>query len=31
MAGRLQFPASRAGQLALAVTEAASNLHKHAD
>ncbi len=30
MAGRLQFPAARAGQLALAVTEAASNLHKHA-
>ena len=31
MADRLQFPAARAGQLALAVTEAASNLHKHAD
>ena len=30
MAARLQFPASRADQLALAVTEAASNLHKHA-
>jgi len=30
LAGRLQFPAARAGQLALAVTEAASNLHKHA-
>ncbi len=30
MAGRLQFPAARADQLALAVTEAASNLHKHA-
>jgi anti-sigma regulatory factor (Ser/Thr protein kinase) len=30
MADRLQFPAARAGQLALAVTEAASNLHKHA-
>ena len=30
MAGRLQFPASRADQLALAVTEAASNLYKHA-
>ena len=30
MAARLQFPAARAGQLALAVTEAASNLHKHA-
>ena len=28
--GRLQFPASRADQLALAVTEAASNLYKHA-
>jgi anti-sigma regulatory factor (Ser/Thr protein kinase) len=27
---RLRFPAARAGQLALAVTEAASNLHKHA-
>ncbi len=31
MAERLQFPAARAGQLALAVTEAASNLHKHAE
>lgn len=30
MAGRLGFPATRTGQLALAVTEAASNLHKHA-
>jgi len=30
MAGRLQFPAARVGQLALAVTEAASNLYKHA-
>ncbi len=30
MAGRLQFPAARADQVALAVTEAASNLHKHA-
>ena len=30
MADRLQFPADRVGQLALAVTEAASNLHKHA-
>ena len=30
MAGQLQFPASRADQLALAVTEAASNLYKHA-
>jgi anti-sigma regulatory factor (Ser/Thr protein kinase) len=30
MADRLQFPAARAGELALAVTEAASNLHKHA-
>jgi anti-sigma regulatory factor (Ser/Thr protein kinase) len=30
LADRLQFPAARAGQLALAVTEAASNLHKHA-
>ena len=30
MAGRLEFPASRADQLALAVTEAASNLYKHA-
>ena len=25
------FPAARIGQLALAVTEAASNLHKHAE
>jgi anti-sigma regulatory factor (Ser/Thr protein kinase) len=31
MASRLQFPAARADQLALAVTEAASNLYKHAD
>jgi len=31
MAERLQFPATRAGQLALAVTEAASNLHKHTE
>ena len=31
MAERLQFPAARIGQLALAVTEAASNLHKHAE
>jgi anti-sigma regulatory factor (Ser/Thr protein kinase) len=30
MAGRLGFPAPRTDQLALAVTEAASNLHKHA-
>jgi anti-sigma regulatory factor (Ser/Thr protein kinase) len=30
MARRLQFPAARADSLALAVTEAASNLHKHA-
>ncbi len=30
LADRLQFPAARADQLALAVTEAASNLHKHA-
>lgn len=30
LASRLQFPAARADQLALAVTEAASNLHKHA-
>ncbi|MGD0605371.1 MAG: ATP-binding SpoIIE family protein phosphatase [Streptosporangiaceae bacterium] len=30
LADRLQFPAARAGQLGLAVTEAASNLHKHA-
>jgi anti-sigma regulatory factor (Ser/Thr protein kinase) len=30
LASRLGFPSSRAGQLALAVTEAASNLHKHA-
>jgi len=30
MAGRLGFPAARADSLALAVTEAASNLHKHA-
>jgi len=31
MAERLQFSAPRVGQLALAVTEAASNLHKHAE
>ena len=31
MAERLRFPAARTGQLALAVTEAASNLHKHAE
>jgi anti-sigma regulatory factor (Ser/Thr protein kinase) len=30
LAGRLGFPSSRAEQVALAVTEAASNLHKHA-
>jgi anti-sigma regulatory factor (Ser/Thr protein kinase) len=30
LAARLRFPATRADQLALAVTEAASNLHKHA-
>jgi anti-sigma regulatory factor (Ser/Thr protein kinase) len=30
LAARLQFPEARTGQLALAVTEAASNLHKHA-
>jgi anti-sigma regulatory factor (Ser/Thr protein kinase) len=30
MAGKLGFSAARADQLALAVTEAASNLHKHA-
>jgi anti-sigma regulatory factor (Ser/Thr protein kinase) len=30
LASRLRFPAERTGQLALAVTEAASNLHKHA-
>jgi anti-sigma regulatory factor (Ser/Thr protein kinase) len=30
LASRLQFPAARADALALAVTEAASNLHKHA-
>ncbi len=30
LAGRLPFPPGRADQLALAVTEAASNLHKHA-
>ena len=30
LAARLQFPQARADQLALAVTEAASNLHKHA-
>jgi anti-sigma regulatory factor (Ser/Thr protein kinase) len=30
LASRLGFPSSRAEQLALAVTEAASNLHKHA-
>jgi anti-sigma regulatory factor (Ser/Thr protein kinase) len=31
LAERLEFPASRVGQLALAITEAASNLHKHAE
>ena len=31
LAERLGFPAARVGQLALAVTEAASNLHKHAE
>jgi anti-sigma regulatory factor (Ser/Thr protein kinase) len=31
LAERLQFPATRVGQLALAVTEAASNLYKHAE
>jgi anti-sigma regulatory factor (Ser/Thr protein kinase) len=30
LADRLRFPVARADQLALAVTEAASNLHKHA-
>jgi anti-sigma regulatory factor (Ser/Thr protein kinase) len=30
LAGRLQFPGARSDQLALAVTEAASNLDKHA-
>jgi anti-sigma regulatory factor (Ser/Thr protein kinase) len=30
LAARLQFPAPRTGEIALAVTEAASNLHKHA-
>jgi hypothetical protein len=30
LAGKLGFPAGRADQLSLAVTEAASNLHKHA-
>ena len=30
LANRLGFPAARADKLALAVTEAASNLHKHA-
>jgi anti-sigma regulatory factor (Ser/Thr protein kinase) len=30
MAARLEFPSARADKLALAVTEAASNLHKHA-
>ncbi|MBO0874963.1 MAG: ATP-binding protein [Pseudonocardia sp.] len=30
LAGRVGFPAARADKLALAVTEAASNLHKHA-
>ncbi len=30
LASRLDFPATRADQVALAVTEAASNLHKHA-
>jgi anti-sigma regulatory factor (Ser/Thr protein kinase) len=31
LAERLEFPAARIGQLSLAVTEAASNLHKHAE
>jgi anti-sigma regulatory factor (Ser/Thr protein kinase) len=31
LAERLGFPATRVGQLALAVTEAASNLHQHAE
>jgi anti-sigma regulatory factor (Ser/Thr protein kinase) len=31
LAERLGFPATRVGQLALAVTEAASNLYKHAE
>lgn len=30
LAARLQFPATRQDEIALAVTEAASNLHKHA-
>jgi anti-sigma regulatory factor (Ser/Thr protein kinase) len=30
LAGRLRFPEARGNELALAVTEAASNLHKHA-
>jgi anti-sigma regulatory factor (Ser/Thr protein kinase) len=30
LASRLEFPEARAGDLALAVTEAAANLHKHA-
>jgi anti-sigma regulatory factor (Ser/Thr protein kinase) len=30
LAGRLEFPEARADQLTLAVTEAATNLHKHA-
>jgi anti-sigma regulatory factor (Ser/Thr protein kinase) len=30
LAGRLEFPESRIGELTLAVTEAATNLHKHA-
>jgi anti-sigma regulatory factor (Ser/Thr protein kinase) len=30
LAGRLEFPADRSDQLVLAVTEAATNLHKHA-
>jgi len=30
LAGRLQFPEARTSQLTLAVTEAATNLHKHA-
>jgi anti-sigma regulatory factor (Ser/Thr protein kinase) len=30
LAGRLRFPAARTDQLTLAVTEAATNLHKHA-
>lgn len=30
LANRLEFPAARVGELTLAVTEAATNLHKHA-